>query len=193
MNRLNKKNKKFILAAILFTSILIFSGCTANLSQNEFLYYQKYPAEVTLTLNNESDIYTLVVALGETSSDEIPSVSEFGRTGALITVKSPNHMSGVQYIFDSTGTYISSDDLKIPVNPTIASGLYPLLRGFCVDKDSLISTDTDKSGAVPLTVAEFRTNDGKLTLYLDESGIPVKMIFDGIVSFTADIDEYVMR
>lgn len=183
--------KRFLMAALTLI-LLILTGCGENVKPKELLYYQKYPAEVKLTLTNEENIYSLDVILGEYSENEVLSASTFGRSFSQITVTSPKSIEGVQYFFDSSGTYMSAGDLKIPVSAGVLDGLYPLLRGFRIDTNNLISTDTYIKGAIPLTVAEFRTDDGKITLHLDETGIPVKMIFDGAINFTADIEEYII-
>lgn len=191
-NNTRMKGIKRFSVFLLVIYILTFTGCALVQEQKEFLYYQNYSSEVRLTLKNEADLYSLNISLGEVSSGDIPAVTEFGRINAVITVLSPESISGVQYIFDPSGAYIVSGDVKIPVNPSVVSGLLPLLRCFYIDPESVIQMDTDASGDVPLTIAEFRTDDGKVTLYLNDEGLPVRIILDGGVILTAEIEEYII-
>lgn len=184
--------KRFSAFSLIAFILLIFTGCAFNAEQKEFLYYQNYPAEVKLTLKNEADLYSLNISLSEPSSSDVPAVTQFGRTGAVITVTSPENISGVQYFFDPSGTFVSSGDVKIPVNSSVISGLLPLLRSFCIDPENLVQMDTDTTEGAPLTVSEFRTDDGKVTLYLNDEGMPVRIVFAGAVNFTAEIEEYII-
>ena len=178
------KNRKtaanIIIAAIISLTV---TGCTPK---QDILQYQQLPANIRLTLTLEDDEYQLNISLKAATDKEIPSASEFGREGATIAVQSPESTANTVYEFDPSGIYPISGEVKIPLNPTDVTGLYPLLRCFNVSADDL----TAIASAPPVTVAEFHTRDGALTVHLDANGLPTRFELTGPHAFTAKITSY---
>lgn len=156
--------KRFCLFCAFVIICMSFYSCSEN--GNALLDYQNGADKVT--------------AVFETSEGTFRIEISYTESGSILEIKEPENISGVCFS-DENGTVSAiSDNVKIPLSPSIASNLTPVTAAFRLPAENIVSITKDDTGNTVYTVS---VENGVYTVSVNKEALPVSISYEGERTF----------
>ncbi len=144
--------KRFIICFLLFLTVTLLS-CSREQSQNLLEYQSKAVHQVTLEVNGSE--YRVEI---DTS---VPDC-------ALITVSSPEYLSGFSLYVSPNGAELERDGVRVPLQ--IKGLLKHIPAMFSLDESMIEKVDKEAVNGVDCLILTAKTNGINITLTLKQNG-----------------------
>ena len=146
--------------------LMFFAGCTVSEDTDRLAYQnQKLYIEADVTLNDEYFPITMTL--------EAPEYDEEGRMyarKAVLSVGDNSIISGVSFEFSGGKVYVSSGELRIPIeDEDMVSGISDIISLFCISDDFYYSSEKLTVDKLKCENIVFIDGDNRVEVMLDLS------------------------
>lgn len=120
-------------------------------------------------------------AVFETSEGVFKIEISCGETGGRIEIKEPENINGIIFLEEGETVFAVSDNVNIPLSPSLASTVRPIFDAFRLSAENIASITKDENGNTVYGVSE---ETGAYTVTVNGEAEPVSITFEGDRTFS---------